>query len=58
MLSCMLNKVEHLGLIHGIKIALVTLAINHLIFIDDLILFLRINQAKAKNYKACLELYQ
>ena len=53
-----LNRAKQQGLIHGVKIAKLAPSITHLMFTNDVVLFLWVNQFKAENLKSCLKLYQ
>jgi hypothetical protein len=56
-LSRLLFKEESLGNIKGLKISRNNLAINHLLFADDLLIFGKANLKEASSIKTCLQKY-
>jgi hypothetical protein len=57
LLSRLLHKEERLGKIKGMKITRNSLAINHLLFPDDLLIFGKASLLEARSIKACLDKY-
>ena len=50
---------HHLGgLIHGIKLVRSAPLITHLMFVNDIVVFLQANQVEADNLKSCIQNYQ
>lgn len=57
LLSRLLFKASSEGSLHGIKVSRTALTVDHLPFVDDLILFCRANLQEAACLKSCLEKY-
>lgn len=45
------------GLLHGVKLARSTPFLDHLMFLDDIILFCKASHSELSHLKHCLELY-
>jgi len=57
-LSSLLNSAEEQGSIHGVSICENAPSITHLLFVDDSLLLLKVNQGNANLLKYVLQLYE
>ncbi|KAL5569691.1 hypothetical protein UlMin_026266 [Ulmus minor] len=56
-LSCLLNKMEENGRIHGLRFGRGTFSISHLLFVDDSFIFMNANKEDAKILYDVLHFY-
>ena len=56
--SALLKRYEHMGLIHGCKIAREALAISHLFFADYSLIFFRANREESQQIRTCIDLFE
>ncbi|XP_031111814.1 uncharacterized protein LOC116015781 [Ipomoea triloba] len=57
-LSLLLQQAQYLGSIHGCRVARGALAISHLFFVDDSLLFFKANALEAGVIKQCFHTYE
>jgi hypothetical protein len=56
-LSRLIMREEHLGSLHGIKMATLSPSLSHLLFADDIMFFSRGNAEEARSILHCLSTY-